>query len=302
MVKKIRESKGEKTTRRDWHRLFGMFVTAHFENSPYQVEVEKDLTVKKQLIDVTVVRREAAGSFDRYPDGLENMAEHNLLSYKSLHESFTVWSLLELAGHYVNYRKQVSPSFDELIAENEFRLYGITTHEPIQLIKTFNPKKISEGVWELQWDEVCIRLIVLPQIPQGPHNDLWRLFSARPDVIEEARTHYETCYQDSEHSVLMQMLYEFYLKEKLPMTYTRKQFEEDFVLAHLKSVSPEKILRQYSPEDRLRDLAPEDRLRDLAPELVLKQYSEEDLLDGLPPERLERLAALVKMREDKTKK
>jgi hypothetical protein len=112
MVKKIRESKGEKTTRRDWHRLFGMFVTAHFENSPYQVEVEKDLTVKKQLIDVTVVRREAAGSFDRYPDGLENMAEHNLLSYKSLHESFTVWSLLELAGHYVNYRKQVSPSFD----------------------------------------------------------------------------------------------------------------------------------------------------------------------------------------------
>jgi len=34
----------------------------------------------------------------------------------------------------------------------------------------------------------------------------------------------------------------------------------------------------------------------------LKQYSEEDLLDGLPPERLERLAALVKMREDKTKK
>jgi hypothetical protein len=42
-----------------------MFVTAHFENSPYQVEVEKDLTVKKQLIDVTVVRREAAGSFDR---------------------------------------------------------------------------------------------------------------------------------------------------------------------------------------------------------------------------------------------
>jgi len=76
--------------KRDWHRLFGMFVTAHFEHSPYQVEVEKDLTVKKQLIDVTVVRREAAGNFDRYPDGLENMAEHNLLSYKSLHESFTV--------------------------------------------------------------------------------------------------------------------------------------------------------------------------------------------------------------------
>jgi len=194
--------------------------------------------------------------------------------------------LLELGGHYVNYLKQVCPSFDELIAENEFRLYGITTHEPVQLIKTFNPKKISEGVWELQWEDVCIRLIVLPQIPKGPHNDLWRLFSARPDLIEEARTHYETCYQDSEHSVLMQMLYEYYLKEKLPMTYTRQQFEEDFVLAHLKSVSPEKILKQYSPEDRLRDLAPEDRLRDLSPEQVLKQFSPEDRLRDLAPDQV----------------
>ena len=66
------------------------------------------------------------------------------------------------------------------------------------------------------------------------------------------------------------------------MTYTRKQFEEDFVLAHLKSVSPEKILKQYSPEE------------------VLRQYSEEDLLNGLSPERLERLAALAQMR-NKTK-
>jgi hypothetical protein len=245
------------------------------------------------------------------------------LSYKSLHESFTVWSLLELGGHYVNYRKQVSPSFDELIAENEFRLYGITTHEPVQLIKTFNPKNISQGVWELQWDAVCIRLIVLPRIPQGPHNDLWRLFSARPDLIEEARTHYETCYQDSEHSVLMQMLYEYYLKEKLPMTYTRQQFEEDFVLAHLKSVSPEKILKQYSPEDRLRDLpseqvlkqfSPEDRLRDLSPEQrlkdlpseqVLKQFSPQDrlkdlapeqLLKGLSPEQLIQIKALLEQK------
>ena len=69
MQYKTRRKKRTKTQKqkRDWHRLFG-----------HQVEVEKDLTVKKQLIDVTVVRREAAGSFDRYPDGLENMAEHNL--------------------------------------------------------------------------------------------------------------------------------------------------------------------------------------------------------------------------------
>jgi len=180
---------------------------------------------------------------------------------------------------------------------NEFRLYGITTHEPVQHIKTFNPKKISEGVWELQWEEVCIRLIVLPQIPKGSHNDLWRLFSARADIVEEARTHYETCYQDSEHSILMQMLYEFYLKEKLPMTYTRQQFEEDFVLAHLKSVSPEKILKQYSPEDRLRDLAPEQVLKQYSPDQVLKQFSPDQVLKGLSPEQLIQIKALLEQKK-----
>jgi formylglycine-generating enzyme required for sulfatase activity len=45
----------------------------------------------------------------RLRDGLDNLAGHNLLTYKSLREPLDDWALQELTGHYVNYRKQASP-------------------------------------------------------------------------------------------------------------------------------------------------------------------------------------------------
>ena len=37
---------------RDWHRIFGLILTDFFSNSPFRVELEKDLSLKKQLLDV----------------------------------------------------------------------------------------------------------------------------------------------------------------------------------------------------------------------------------------------------------
>jgi hypothetical protein len=44
-----------------------------------------------------------------------------------LREPFDDWALKELTGHYVNYRKQISLSLDNLLPEEQFRLYGICT-------------------------------------------------------------------------------------------------------------------------------------------------------------------------------
>jgi hypothetical protein len=82
----------------------------------------------------------------------------------------------------------------------------------------------------------------------------------------------------------MQQLYEFYLKEKLPMTYTLEQFKKDFVISHLREIPTEEVLKQYSPEEVLKQYSPKE---------VLKQYSLQDLLEGLSPETLERLAIIL---------
>jgi hypothetical protein len=282
---KPRKKNSSHNPNRDWHRLLGMFITVHFYGSPYEVEVEKDLTIRKQLLDIIIIKRYKDSGFNLYPAGLENMSKHNLISYKSIHESFTVWSLMELIGHYVNYRKQTSKSLSNLLPEEDYKLYGLTTHEPTQLMGKLKWKGVSQGVYDIECVGMNVRLIVLSKIPKSANNELWRLFSARAEVVEEAISHYQEIYLNSEHSVLMQQLYEFYLKEKLPMTYTLEQFKKDFVISHLREIPTEEVLKQYSPEE-IKQYSPKELLKQYSPEEVLKQYSPEEVLKQYSPEEI----------------
>ena len=90
----------------NWHHLFGLFLIDFFTNTPYEVELEKDLSIRQQLLDMVVLRKMSGLLQKRLPDGLDGLADHNLLTYKSLHEPLDDWAIKELVGHYVNYRKQ----------------------------------------------------------------------------------------------------------------------------------------------------------------------------------------------------
>jgi hypothetical protein len=37
-----------------WHRLFGLFLVDFFTDSPYTVELEKDLSLKQQFLMSTI--------------------------------------------------------------------------------------------------------------------------------------------------------------------------------------------------------------------------------------------------------
>jgi hypothetical protein len=45
----------EREDLRDWHRLFGLLLTDFFTSSPFRVDVERDLSVQRQLLDVVIV-------------------------------------------------------------------------------------------------------------------------------------------------------------------------------------------------------------------------------------------------------
>lgn len=68
---------------RDWHRLFGLLLTDFFTGSPFEVEVERDLSVQQQLLDVVIIRRGRGRFAGRLPDGLEGLRAHNLVTFKS---------------------------------------------------------------------------------------------------------------------------------------------------------------------------------------------------------------------------
>jgi len=45
-----------------WHRILGLALTDLFTGSPFEVEMEKDLSARKQLLDIAIVRKTGPGS------------------------------------------------------------------------------------------------------------------------------------------------------------------------------------------------------------------------------------------------
>jgi len=71
----------------NWHRLFGFLLTDFFAGSPFDVELEKDLSVKKQILDVVILRKRQGQFAGRLPDGFDKLAPHNLLTFKTYWDS-----------------------------------------------------------------------------------------------------------------------------------------------------------------------------------------------------------------------
>ena len=86
----------------------------------------------------------------------------------------------------MNYRKQISPSFQDLLAEEEFQLYGVCSRYPQKLATQVEFQMIQEGVYEIQRGSDLIRMIVLSEIAHAERNAIWHLFSGIPGEVEFA--------------------------------------------------------------------------------------------------------------------
>src|SRR6266436_3632630 len=145
----------------DWHRLFGLLLTDFFTGSPFVVELEKDLSIKKQFLDVVILRKRKGRFAQRLLDGLDNLADHNLVTFKSFQEILDDWALKELTGHYVNYRKQLSEADQPLLPEDQFRLYAVCARYPDNLEGGLQP--VRQGVFQCRRGTDVIRIIVASQ-------------------------------------------------------------------------------------------------------------------------------------------
>ena len=139
---------------RDWHRLFGLLLTDYFTGSPFVVELERDLSLQQQLLDVVIVRRRRGRFAGRLPDGLEDLAAHNLITFKSHHEALDAWAIKELVGHSVAYRKLVSPKPSALLPEGQFRLYAVCARSPRELPQQVPRHERQPGVYDCTWGPI----------------------------------------------------------------------------------------------------------------------------------------------------
>jgi hypothetical protein len=265
----------ERETLRDWHRLFGLLLTDFFTDSPFSVDVERDLSVQQQRLDVVIVRRSRGRFAGRLPDGLEGLRPHNLMSFKSRHEALDGWAMKELVGADVAYRKLVSPTPDELLPEDQFALYAVAARFPHNLSGQVPWQQRQAGVYDCLWGTDTVRVVVAGELPQEAHNAPLHLFSAAPDLVDFGCSAYQR--RSANTSSLLGQVFERLQREGFAMSYTMEDFQRQYAKEHFARLTPEEqreALERLSPQQRrevLEALPPEERLAGLSPEQI-RQY------------------------------
>lgn len=257
---------------REWHRLFGLLLTDFFTGSPFVVEIERDLSRQQQFLDVVIVRREHGQFDERLPDGLDGLAAHNLITFKSLRETLDDWTMKELIGHYVAYRKLVSPSRSELLPEDQFQLFAVCARFPHNLSGQAPWQQRQAGVYDCQWGTDRVRVIVAGQLPPQAHNAPLHLFSASPELVSFGSGIYRPRSEDT--SLLLRQLFERFQREGFSMSYTMEDFKRDYFKEQLAKLTPEQrreLLEFLPTEDRLAGLPAEERMAGLTQEQI-QQY------------------------------
>ena len=68
---------------RPLHRLFALSWIDFFQGTAIDVEAELDLSLKQQFVDLVLIRRGPGPLPRRLPDGFEDLAAYNLVTFKS---------------------------------------------------------------------------------------------------------------------------------------------------------------------------------------------------------------------------
>jgi hypothetical protein len=239
---------------RPLHRLFGLSWIDFFQGTTITVEMEMDLSLKQQFLDVVLIRRGPEPIPRSLPDGFEDLAAHNLLTFKSHQEALDGWALCELVGHYVNYRKQSSPSMQELLPESDFRLFAVCARFPHNLAQQITLTPVRAGVYEMRLATMLVRIIVVHQLPREEHNAMLHLFSAREELLRYGREHYRP--HSPETSTLLYELLKVY-SEDPNMPDKLKEFVRQSIDQLLKSLPPEERLKGLSADEIAKALPPE---------------------------------------------
>jgi hypothetical protein len=277
-----------------WHRLLGVVLNDLLAGTRYKVEMERDLSLKQQMIDVLIIEQKEGAWPRELPEGLEDLARHNLLSFKSLRQPLDWWALAELFGHFVNYRKQASPSLKKLLPEKDFRLYAVCMRRPNKLGQRVALEPLGKGIYEVSFGGCRIRIIVLNEVAEIKRNALWQMFSGVAEKVRYGARNYN--WRKKTLSKSINTLLNYYQVEGIAMPYTVEEFERELEEKYGPPLTPEQILKKMPAEKLLKKLPPKVRLKGLSPEARLKGLPPEARLKGLPPEaRLKGLPPKVRL-------
>jgi hypothetical protein len=265
-----------------FHRLFGLSWIDFFAGTDVEVKTELDLSIKKQFIDVIIICKGSIPIPWRLPDGFEILALYNLVTFKSYQQTLDEYALLELIGHFVNYRKRISPSLDDLLPWSDFRLFAVSVRFPSNLSKKVILAPVQPGVYDVEGFGTTIRVIVVNELPQEDQNAMLHLFSAQEKLIRYGQEHYHP-HSSGTGTLLLQLLHAY--SEDQTMHPKLEEFERQSLDEILKKLPLEERLKGLPVEELRKALPIEERLKGLTADEMIRA-----LIPALTPEMREALA------------
>ena len=271
----------------DWHRIFCMGVADSLTGTPFQIIQELELTQNSRRVDAAVLLKNAswestAEARAELPDGLTDLADHNLFTFKSLWEPLDKPALLELTRHIVDYAKeQWGDVWSRSIRQTRppIRACAVAMRTPqwLRPEQHFNQQRVAEGVFEFDtMMDLVIRIIIPKETEQIPRNALWHLLSMEAEQVEFGVKNYRR--KNPQLYNFLNALLKFYGMEGYEMPYTVEDYEREAREEFLATASTEEILAARPPEELLKGLSPEQLLKGLSPEqlqALVKKLSEE---------------------------
>ncbi len=247
----------------EWHRMVGVVIVHLLENTPFKVETEVDVALTPKKIDIVIT----TPTVPTVPPpliavGIEELREKNLFTFKSHQESLNIDTLQELVSYYTDYRKTFAPKKKKRLKAETLRLFAISTRRPETIID--NPdipqKWITNGVYDLQFASIVIRLIVIHELEEREENANLFLFSNNKKQVQYGQKHHNLT--NTKYETLIDFLLNRYKEEGDQDMVDLLNPTEDEVLAKLVKTerTSKKILSHYSPKDRLEGLSKEDLL------------------------------------------
>jgi hypothetical protein len=240
---------------RPWHRYFGLAWLDFFWGTEATVDTEKDLSQKKQLLDLVFTLPADVAPPHRLPDGFDDLGRYNVITFKSYQEALDGVALDELVGHSLNLRKQVSPTMQKLLPVTDFRRFAVCVRTPHNLLQEMDIRRLGQGVYEARHFSGVLRVVVVNELPLEEHNAMLLLFGPEGERFDYAYHHYRP--YSPEISTLVYQMINRYQQEGIPMPEKLQELAQRTIDEMLKTLPPEKRLEGLSPEEIVKGLSPE---------------------------------------------
>ena len=169
----------KKKTRFNWHNAFGQVLKHGWTPLGLQVIPEYEVAKNPMKVDVVVIRQGSALSkqaLTKLPDGVRNyLNDHNLIDFKSIHESYG-YDELEKTDLYAKlYREQ------EEIAREQLSVFAVSSKIPQGLLAKIPDwiKREAKGIYQVRLSFLTIILLVPNEMEDKEANDVFELFASQ---------------------------------------------------------------------------------------------------------------------------